>query len=40
MICPHPSPPHVGAEAPCAAEETANVAAAYQHVPTLTAAGA
>ena len=44
-ICPRPSPPSVGAEAPRAAEPTApdrNVAVGShaQYVPTLTAAAA
>jgi len=43
-MCPRPSTPSVGAEAPCAAEPTApavrNVAVGShgQYVPTLTAA--
>jgi len=45
-ICPRPSPPYVGVEAPRAAEPTApadgNVAVGshVQYVPTLTAAAA
>jgi len=47
MICPRPSPPSVGAEAPRAAEPTAaptdgNVAVGShgEYFPTLTAAAA
>ena len=45
-ICPHPSPPSVGAEAPRAAEPTAPadryvaVGSHGQYVPTVTAAAA